>query len=51
MDALNRFYLFACILQVLDIGVRLLIEVARRAETHEDHRNPEDNQLIPYEVR
>lgn len=51
MDALNRFYLFACVLQILDIGVRLLRQVARMVEAHEDHRNPDDNQLIPYGVR
>jgi hypothetical protein len=49
MDALNSFYLFASILQVFDISVRLLWRVARRLEAH--HRNPEDNRLIPYGVR
>jgi hypothetical protein len=51
MDALNRFYLFACVLQVFDVSVRLFIGVVYRLQPHEDHRNLDDYHLIRYQVR
>jgi hypothetical protein len=50
MDILNRFYIFASVLQVVDICIRLLRLLARRVEARKDQRNPEDRQLISYQV-
>ncbi|KIW15915.1 hypothetical protein PV08_05965 [Exophiala spinifera] len=52
MDALNRFYLSVNVIQLLDVGVRLVVRMAAlRARDAQNQSRTEDSRLVHYQSR